>query len=189
MSYASTLIIQYQPQQEFSPRTPLPLLFRLVLPIGLLKICSGLLYGHFPLKQAELLDVARRRPPSNIKSRKKGLLSTTEPLPCLRLREEGRRPGKLCLMAKAVCGWKGGQRPLEFPSIEEVQLVEAKPSVCVGLTRTGGTTAFVLVPLPRPPVEPRSPSDSTPLVARGEIASDSSFSRLKSSLTILVFLP
>ena len=56
------------------------------------------------------------------------------------------------------------------------------------LTRTGGTTAFVLVPLGRPPVKTRSTSDSTPLVARGEIASDSSFSRLKSSLTMLVFL-
>ena len=61
--------------------------------------------------------------------------------------------GKLCLMAKALCGGKGRRHPLGFPSIEEVELVEAKPSVCVGLTRTGGTTAFVLVPLPRPPVE------------------------------------
>ena len=91
-------------------------------------------------------------------------------------------------MANALCGGKGRRRPLEFPSIEEVELVEAKPSVCVGLTRTGGTTAFVLVPLPRPPVKTRSTSDLTPLVARGEIASDSSFSRLKSSLTMLVFL-
>ena len=97
----------------------------------------------------------------------------------------GRRtsPGKLGLMAKALCGGKGRRRPLEFPSTDEVELVEDK------LSRTGGTTAFVLVPLPRPPVETRSTSDSTPLVAPGEIASDSSFSRLKSSLTILVFLP
>ena len=88
----------------------------------------------------------------------------------------GRRtsPGKLGLMAKALCGGKGRRRPLEFPSTDEVELVEDK------LSRTGGTTAFVLVPLPRPPVKTRC----TPLVARGEIASDSLFSRLKSSLTM-----
>ena len=91
-------------------------------------------------------------------------------------------------MGKALCGGKGTRRPLEFPSIEEVELVEAKLSVCVGLTQTGGTTAFVLVPLPRPPLKTRSTSDLTPVVARGEIASDSLFSWLKSSLTILVFL-
>ena len=81
----------------------------------------------------------------------------------------------------------GRGRPFPFSSIEDVA-TEAKPFVLVGLTRTGGGTAFVLAPLPRRPIKTRFTSNWTPLVARGEIEPDSSFSLLKSSLTMLVFL-